>query len=322
MIAFLAALFLFLAVVAAAVWLFTPRSRKEGESRIRELRPAEASEASTPKTPTSKRSRSSIPTLQRLLSNSEWADSTALSLEQARVQLRVGEYLLVRIALALVGFGLVALILQFSTWGILLGLLAGIVGFMGPAWYVSRTKRRRTAALERQLIDFLPALSSAVRGGFSFQQGIEHTIDQTGEPLREELLLLINDVNLGGTMQQALLDMSRRSGSDDLDMMVTAILVQRTTGGNLAEVLDTVAETLRERERIQGEILSLTASQRLTGVILSVWPAAIGLLLLVLAPDLWSKMFTTTLGIIFLSIAVGLQFIGFLLVRRAVDIKV
>jgi tight adherence protein B len=234
----------------------------------------------------------------------------------------VGEYLLLRIALALVAFGLVALILQFSTWGILGGLVAGVVGFMAPAFYVRQVEKRRVAAFERQLIDFLPALAASLRAGFSFQQGLENTVDQVGDPLREELLMLINDVNIGATMQQALLDMSRRCGSDDLDMMVTAILVQRTTGGNLSEVLDNVAETIRERERIKGEIQTLTASQRLTGVILSLWPAAIGLLLLAIAPDIWSKLFTETLGIIFLVVAVGLQLLGFLLIRRAVDIEV
>jgi tight adherence protein B len=322
MIEFLAALFLFLAVAAAAVWLFTPRSGREGERRLRELRPVLEAEATSSKVPPSRRSRSSIPTLQRLLSNSEWADSTALSLERAHVRLRVGEYLLVRIVLGLVAFGLFALVMQFSVWGVVFGVIAGIVAFMVPPFYVRWVQRRRTATLETQLIDFLPALSAALRAGFSFQQGIENSLGQVGDPLREELLLLVNDVNLGGTMQQALVDMSRRAGSQDLDMMVTAILVQRTTGGNLSEVLDNVAETLRERDRIRGEILTLTASQRLTSIILSVWPMAVGFFLFLIAPDIWSKLFTTALGNVMLGIALGLQFIGFLLLRRATQIEI
>jgi tight adherence protein B len=105
-------------------------------------------------------------------------------------------------------------------------------------------------------------------------------------------------------------------------MLITAILVQRTTGGNLSEVLDKTAQTMTERERIRGDILTLTASQRLTGLILSVYPAAIGLLFLAIMPHEWSKLFTEAVGQILLGIAVGLQLIGFIVIRRTLNVEI
>ena len=123
-------------------------------------------------------------------------------------------------------------------------------------------------------------------------------------------------------MEEALLKMGERVESTDLDMMITAVLVQRDSGGNLSEILETAAETLRERERIRGDIQTLTASQRLTGLILSAYPIAIGLLLLFIMPSLWSVMFTETLGRILLGFALGLQFIGYLVMQRVMRIEI
>ena len=130
---------------------------------------------------------------------------------------------------------------------------------------------------------------------------------------------MLSDGKLGGTMEEALLQMGERVGSTDLDMMITAVLVQRGSGGNLSEILERAAQTLRERERVRGDLQSLTASQRLTGLILSIYPMVIGLLLLLIMPSLWSVMFTETLGQIFLGVALGLQGLGFLLMRRVMS---
>ena len=164
-------------------------------------------------------------------------------------------------------------------------------------------------------------LASSLRSGFAFQQGVELAAQQLGPPLGAELTLMLNDSNMGATMEEALLQMGERVGSTDFDMMITAVLVQRGTGGNLSEILERAAETLRERERVRGDLQTLTASQRLTGLILSIYPMAIGLLLLLIMPSLWGVMFSETIGRIFLGVALGLQGLGFLVMRRVMKFE-
>ena len=321
--AFAASAFVFLAIVTGAIAAFGPSrfGRSKSEERILSLQPGRGQAGDSSIGPTFKRSRSSIPTLRWLLSDSEWAESTGLDLQQANVHLRVGEYLLIRFMLAAFIFFVVALLLRFHPLGILLGLAAAGAGYMIAPFYLQLLRSRRLAKIENQLVEFLPMLASSLRSGFAFQQGMELAAQQLEPPLADELMILLNDTNLGGLMEEALLQMGERVGSTDLDMMITAVLVQRNTGGNLSEVLDRAAETLRERERVRADLQTLTASARLTGFILSVYPVAIGLLLLLIMPSLWGVMFTETIGRIFLGVALGLQGLGFLVMRRVMKFE-
>jgi tight adherence protein B len=299
----------------------TSRGRTSFDERIRALRPRRADDAGDA-APTLRRAQSSIPMLRRLLSGSEWAEATALQLQQANVHLRVGEFLLVRVAAAILLFVVTLFVSRMHPVGLVIGLVLGAAGYFVPGLYVQLLRRRRIDKIETQLIELAPMLASALRSGFALQQGMELAAHQLEPPIADELNVFISDVNLGATMEAAMLDMGRRIGSTDFDMLITAILVQRTSGGNLSEVLDQTAETLRERERIRGDLKTLTAQQRLTGTILSAYPIAVGLVLLALMPSLWSVMFTKTLGQVFLGVALGLQFIGFLVMRRVMNIEI
>ena len=123
-------------------------------------------------------------------------------------------------------------------------------------------------------------------------------------------------------MDAALQSMADRSGSTDFEMMVSSVLIQRTIGGNLSELLDRVAETVKERERLQGEIRSLTASQRFTGLILSIYPIVLGLLFFVIAPDVWKVLVTEEAGRLMLALAAVLQVIGIIAIRRVLTLEV
>lgn len=322
MLAFATSAFMFLAITAGAVAVFGPRQfgLSRSDDRILGLGPGQPEAAGSSAGPTFKRSHSSIPTLGKLLSDSPWAESTAISLQQANVRLRVGEYLLVRFLLGTFAFMIIALFTRFQALGVVFGIFGAVGVYMLGPFYLRFLRRRRLAKIEKQLVEFLPMLASSLRSGFAFQQGVELAAQQLGPPLGDELTLMLNDSNLGATMEEALLQMGKRVGSTDFDMMITAVLVQRGTGGNLSEILDRAAETLRERERVRGDLQSLTASQRLTGLILSIYPAAIGLLLLLIMPSLWSVMFTETLGQIFLGVALGLQGLGFLVMQRVMKV--
>ena len=322
MLAFVTSVFMFLAIAAGAVAVLGPRQfgLSRSEDRIRGLGSRQPETSGSSAGPTFKRAHSSIPTLGKLLSDSAWAESTAILLQQANVHLRVGEYLLVRFLLGTFAFMIIALFTRFQPLGVLFGIFGAVGMYMLCPFYLQFLRRRRLAKIEKQFVEFLPMLASSLRSGFAFQQGVELSAQQLGPPLGDELTLMLNDSNLGATLEDALLQMGDRVGSTDFDMMITAVLVQRGTGGNLSEILDRAAETLRERERVRGDLQSLTASQRLTGLILSIYPAGIGLLLLLIMPSLWSVMFTETLGQVFLGVALGLQGLGFLVMQRVMKI--
>ena len=317
---FAAGLFVFLAIAAAAYALLAPARVMQPDARIRSL--------GTPATPGPhearallRRRRSVLPGVRGLLNDSSWARSTAADLQQAGLQFRVIEYVLLRIVLAFCAFAVVVALAQ-NAIGIVIGLVLAVVVHLVPSFYLKSARQRRVARIEKQLVELLPSLASSLRSGFAFEQGIEAASQQLGPPLADELALLLNDVRLGANMQDALQALGTRVGSADLDIALTAVLVQRTTGGNLAEVLDQAAETLRERERIRGDVETFTAQQRLTGTILAVYPIVIGLILLAIMPSIWSKLFTEPVGQVQLAIAFALQVLGFVAIRRSLRVDV
>ena len=171
-------------------------------------------------------------------------------------------------------------------------------------------------------MEALQLISNSLRSGFAFTQSVEMAVRQLESPMKEELERFLQDNALGARSDEALRNLVERTGSYDIEMMVTVILVQRTTGGNLSEILDNVAETIRERERLQGEIRALTASQRLTGMILSVYPLLLGALFTLIAYDLMKVLWETETGRVLLGIAAILQVLGFIVIRRVLRLDV
>jgi tight adherence protein B len=324
MIELLAALFVFLALGMGALLLFG-RSRSPGESsddRVRSLNDAQHEPESASHALDYRPTRSSLPALRRLLGNTAWAEKAEADLLRANIKLRVGEYLLLRLLAGLTLAVLPFVLLPSPVAGLIVACVGGFVGLMAPAFYVRLVRDRRLARIETQLIEFLPALGSSLRSGFAFKPAVEAAALQVSAPLADQLTILLNDLNLGADGATALQGMGDRVGSRDLDVVITAILVQRTTGGNLPEILDTAASALRDRERIRGEVKTFTAQQRATGLVLSVYPVLVGLLLLAIMPSVWSKLFTEPAGQMMLAIAVVLQVVGFLAIQRALRIEV
>ena len=265
---------------------------------------------------------SSLPPLRALLAHSKWSKKAAIDLERAGLSLRVGEYLLVRLIVAVIT-GLFGLVVAGSGgFGLLFALAVGGIGFMLPAWYLARRRRRRAATISHQLIEMLLLLSSALRSGFAFTQAVETAAKQLTPPILDEVNHFLRDTALGRSMEESLNAMTERVESYDLDIAATAILVQSSTGGNLAEILSNVADTLRERERIRGEIRSLTAHQRFTAQVLSIYPVALAVIFFALNPSLMSVMWTERLGQVILAIGVGLQLIGAFAIPRILSVDV
>ncbi len=321
MIAGLAAVFVFVALLCAAIGFYIMNAGGEEERRLRALKaqgPAQGAEARS----LLRRSTSAIPTLRRALDTSSWADRAALDLERAHLSLRVGEYLMIRIFTAALLFAIPLLVARWQVVGFAVAIPLALVGFMLPALYVTLKKRRRLHAIDRQLVEGLSHIANSIRAGFAMLQAIDAAAQRLQPPLSQEFSRLVADVRLGASLEDSLAAMGNRVGSYDLDMVITAILIQRSTGGNLSEVLDNVAETIRERYRIRGEVRVLTSQMRFAAWVLSLWPVAVGAVFLVLNPDLMSNLWTEPAGIVLLVVAAVLQVLGFFTIRRIVAIEI
>lgn len=320
MVAIAAAVASFLALSAGAVALVSYAARGSLlDVRIRTLGAWDAAEGDGARANAA--FRPSARGLLRLVTSDARRGAIERELRRAGIRLHAGEYLLGRLALVALAFLTPALVAWLHPAGMIVGVAAAAVAYLLPGIFVQSAKRRRIAKVERQLTELLPLLASSLRSGFALPHGIESASQQIGGPLGEEFGIMRRDIGLGAAMQTALQDMRERVGSPDLDIVVTAMLVQRRTGANLADVLDQAAETLRDRERIRGEVRTLTAQQRLTGTILAVYPVGVGLVLLALMPGVWSRLLTEPVGQAQLGVALVLQVVGFVAIRRAANVE-
>jgi tight adherence protein B len=256
-------------------------------------------------------------TLSGDVADKKFSTKVKRDLARANLKLKVSEYYYIRIGLAL-GLGLVLGVLRDP----LSGVVGLFLGYMLPRFYVGRRIGGRLGAFNKQLADTITLLSNSLRAGSSFLQSIELVSRETPAPMGEEMGRVVREVNLGLGMEEALNNLVRRIKSDDLDLMVTAIGVQQQVGGNLAEILDTIAFTIRERVRIKGEISTLTAQGRMSGYLVSFLPIGIAIVLNMINPAFMQPLFTQLLGQILLGVGGVMMTIGFFAVQKIVDIKV
>jgi tight adherence protein B len=277
--------------------------------------------------------RSSLVTVPtRLVERRSWSDQLARDLARADLTLKPFEYLVVQI---LVVLGLIGLfwILGRTVLPVLGNSLflipAALLGIFLPRFYVKRRQQKRLNAFNDDLADTITLLANALRAGSSFLQATELVVRESKPPVSTEFARVIREVQLGLPSEQALANMVRRVRSPDLELMATAITIQNQVGGNLAEILDTIAFTIRERVRIKGEIRVLTSQQRLSGYVVGFLPIALLVVVSILAPQFMQAMFEKPpeiwdipLGVVLLGIGGVLMLIGFFLIRRIVDIEV
>lgn len=193
---------------------------------------------------------------------------------------------------------------------------------IGPVAWLELRRKRRLRRFEMQLPDVLNLLAGSMRAGFSFAQGLEAVAEEASEPSKRELQRAFAESRLGRPIEDALEDSGNRMHSVDLMWAVMAIRIQREVGGNLAELLDTVARTMTERERLKREILSLTAEGRLSGWILGVFPPLFGGLLYVIQPDYMKVLFSSSMGVMALILSAVMACFGFAWLRKIMAIEV
>lgn len=251
------------------------------------------------------------------LTPKRWREKLDRELMRGDIPLKGGEFLVLQGFLAFIFF--LAGILM--TQNVLLGLLFLFTGGFIPRFWLKSAQKRKRRQFNNQLADSLLILANSLRAGFSLLQAMEMVSQEMPNPISGEFKLTLKEMTYGTSTETALLHLGERVGSDDLDLLVTAVLIQRQVGGNLAEVLMNIHATIQDRLRIQQEIKTLTAQGRMSGYIIAGLPFAISGVLTVLNPDYLKVLFTHPIGLIMLGTGFFLQLIGFILIRKIITIE-
>ena len=267
------------------------------------------------------RSYSGLPLLSVFLGHFSGSEKVALELERAGVPLRVGEYYMIRLGVAAL-FLIVPFAFGISLFQIGISLVAATVGYMLPAMWLSGKRKGRRSRIEIQLVDMLGLVSNSLKSGYGLMQSFEFASKQMDPPLAVELRRMLREANLGLSAEDALNAMGERIDSADLDMVLTAVNIQRAVGGNLAEVFERIAYTIRERRRIEGRIDALTAQGKIQGILVSILPIFVGLMMTWIDPELMEPMFTTTIGRVVLIIMVIMECMGYFFISKITTIEV
>jgi len=263
-------------------------------------------------------SRNTIKRLDRRLFSQGFGRSLTANLIQADLKLTLTEYLLIVLGLTSLG----ALLGYAISRQPISALTAGFICFLLPGIFVKWRQIKRRREFANQLVDVLTQIVGSLRAGYSISQSLDTVATQIAPPAGDEFRRVVRELQLGQSLMAALMSLSERIKSDDLTMVITAISINQQVGGNLAAILETVAETIRERIRIKREIQVLTAQQTISGYILTFLPIGLGALLLIINPNYEMRLFTPgpTLCI---PIGAGLGIlVGFFAMRRIIDIEV
>ena len=210
---------------------------------------------------------------------------------------------------------------EYEVMLVIFGVLCGIITLAATLkpWIALAAG---LAGVMLELGDMLTMVANALRAGFSFMQAFELIAREMDAPIGREVQKIVNEVNVGATLDTALENMQKRVESPDFELVVTAVLIQRQVGGNLAQILDTISGTIQERIRMRREVMALTAQGRMSGVVLALLPIALGAFLCTVSPDYMRPLFEETTGRIAIGVAIVMEIIGYVVIRKIVDIKV
>ncbi len=239
-------------------------------------------------------------------------------LERAGLTINAKEYFVLRVVVSVAMAAVFMLVSPIPA----LALVGLPFGFLATGFWLKRRITSRLHKMEAQLVELIQMLSSGLRAGFGLLQAMEAASEQISAPLSVEVRRTLRDTAMGASVDQALTALNERVGSPDFDIVITAMLIQRSVGGNLAEILDNVAHTMRERERIRGEIRTLTSQQRLTGYVIGGIPIGLLIIFMMISPEFTGKLFTDPLGRMMLGGAAVSEVLGFAVIQKIVNIEV
>ncbi len=265
--------------------------------------------------------------LDAVVRKSEQGNKIARNLARADLKWKVSEFIALKLLAALAGAGTGAFIGRASSQAMLIAALVGAVALsFAPDMYVSFRAGRRVKAFNNQLGDTIILMANSLRSGYSFLQTLDMVSKESPPPVSVEFNRVVQEVGLGRTTEEALDNLLRRVPSDDLELLITAVNIQHEVGGNLAQILDTIGHTIRERVRIKGEIKTLTAQGRISAYVITALPIGLAIFITIINPDYMAPLFT--LGMppdawCCMPVTAGVMIvIGYLIIMKIVDIEV
>ena len=260
--------------------------------------------------------------IDRRVEGSSMADRISRNLARADIKMKPGEF----IALIIISsFGIGVLLWFIGSRSVLMGLVGLIFGAFLPRMYLRSQQNRRLLRFSDQLPDMLSLMVNGLRAGYSTLQAMEAVSKELPPPICDEFRRVVQEIQLGVSMERSLDNLLRRIPSDDLDLVITAINVQREVGGNLAEILDTISYTIRERVRLKGEIRVLTSQVLYSGRMLSLMPIFVIIILYLLNREYMNEFFKAEnfpCGIIALGLAGLLIIIGYFVMNKLAEVEV
>jgi tight adherence protein B len=308
---FMALLFIFLALssIPERGWIKRERRIEERLTGLREEEP----------TPSILRDEllSEIPTLDQFLDGIHAAHSLNFMLNRANIRMRVGEFFLLSILLMVLGF----YVCTRSNIPGPAAIIGGLVFGLAPLVFVMAKINRRKERFLEQFPDALDLMSSGLRSGYTLPGSFKILAEEMEDPIGPEFQRAVEQMDLGLDTFEVLEKMMTKVDVPDLNLFVTAVRIQRDTGGNLTEILDKISATIREKQKVKGHLRAITAQGRFTGIVLTFLPVVIVLVMLIINRDYLMVLFRTPLGIRLIQFSVISLLIGFIVVRRIVTFR-
>lgn len=204
---------------------------------------------------------------------------------------------------------------------ILTAAALGIIGFAIPPMLVERARKKRAELFNKQLVEALVMIGNSIKGGFTFMQSLENIATDMQPPISSEFAKVLREVHYGVSQEDALKHMVERMQNRDLELLVSAVVTSSQVGSNLTEILDTISVTIRDRIKMKQDINTLTAQGRISGIIIGALPVVLLLAIMILNPEYYEGFFDATIGKVLIILSIAMEAIGFLLIRKIINIK-
>ncbi|KKB36812.1 type II secretion system F family protein [Bacillus thermotolerans] len=240
------------------------------------------------------------------------------TLSLAGVPLKAEEFVVFRWFAVLISGGLFFL----PSHQIVMFLIGGLLGYYLPLVWLKRKQKKRVQLFNAGMPGMLTSIIGSLKAGFSFLQSLQMVAEESDSPIKEEIGFVLKLIQYGTSMEEALIEWKKRMPSEDLDLLVEAILIQRQVGGNLAFLLEKIVDTMRARNKLENQVQTLTAQGRLSGMIIGFLPVGLGVVIYFLNPDYITPLFTHPIGQGLLIAAVISEVTGFMFIRKITTIEV
>lgn len=256
--------------------------------------------------------------IKKQLPSIKATDQLEILLNKAGLDLKPEEFILFR-WMATIFFG--SLLYIFSK-NIIFFIVGAFLGYIFPKLLIKRKASHRLLKFNESLPDMITIIVGSLRAGFSFPQALKSVVEESDSPVKEEISLVLKEMQYGGNIEEALYHLKERMNSEDLELMIQAILIQRQVGGNLATVLDIIVQTIRDRNAIQRQVMTLTAQGRLSGLIIGLLPIILSFAIYFINPEYITILFTQKIGLTMIGMGIFSAIIGFILIQKITTIEV